>query len=578
MHSLFAAFVRPYCGRLVVIVATALVAVGCALAQPIAAQALIQSVETNGAFAAALGVLVGITLVEALAASVHTVVLERTGARAVFDVRRGLADRILRWSVDRHRDERHGELISLLTTDTAQIHTMLVGGVFELVTAVVLAVGACALMIVISPLLFLVTIVAILGSSMVVGVASGRVRALSRSSQDATAAMGAELASSLRAVRTIRTAGATQRYIDRLIEPAARARDAAVALGNRVAVVSPIGQLATQGAFLSVVAVGAIQVTQGAIAFADLLAFLMYVVLVLSPLENGFRAIPVLQRARASWDRIVAAREVPIEEPQRRESRGRIPARGEGRLAPPAPGPIRFDGVDFRYADGAGGVSDATLTVRAGSLCALVGPSGSGKSTMLDLLARLQEPDRGRILLGEADLTSIGRRELSRRVVYMEQSAPMIDGSLADNLRLAAPDADDDRVRHALSDVGLDYLIDEDPRGIHTPLGESGRTLSGGEAQRVALARTMLSPAPIVLIDEPTSRLDAESEARVTAVIDALAGTKTVLVATHRLRSIAHADQVVYLRRDGTIRTGTHAQLVRSSRSYSRLAALSLAG
>lgn len=578
MRALFTAFVRPYYGRLVVIVATALIAVGCALAQPIAAQSLIQSVETNGAIAAALGVLVGITLVEALAASIHTVVLERAGARAVFDVRRGLADRILRWPVRRDRDERHGELISLLTTDTAQIHSMLVGGVFELVTAVVLAIGACALMMVISPLLFLVTAAAIIGSSVVVGVASGRVRALSRSSQDATAAMGAELAVSLRAVRTIRTAGATQRYIDRLVEPAARAKDAAVALGNRVAIVSPAGQLATQAAFLSVVAVGAIQVTQGAIGFADLLAFLMYVVLVLSPLENGFRAIPVLQRARASWDRIVTAMQVPVEEPQLLDLRGRGSSRGEGRVAPPAPGSIRFDGVGFRYAEGAGGVFDATLTVRAGSLCALVGASGSGKSTMLDLLTRLQEPDRGRILLGDTDLTSVGRRELSRRVAYMEQSAPVIDGSLADNLRLAAPDADDDQLLHALSDVGLDYLVGEDPRGIHTPLGESGRTLSGGEAQRVALARTMLSPAPIVLIDEPTSRLDAESEARVTAVIDALAGKRTVLVATHRLRSIVHADQVVYLRRNGTICTGTHAQLVRSSRSYSRLAALSLAG
>ena len=570
--SLFAVFVRPHRGRLLVIVATALVAVACALAQPLAAQALIEAVGTNGAVLLCLATLVAITVLEAVAAGVHTAVLERAGARAVFDVRRGLADRLLRWPLRRYHEGRAGELVSLLTSDTAQIHTMLVGGVFELVTAIVLTVGACTLMIVISPLLFAVTVAAIVGSAVIVGLASGPVRTLSRRSQDETAAMGSELASSLRALRTIRTAGATDPYVERLIEPAARARDAAIALGTRVAVVSPVGQMATQCAFLGVLAVGAIQVGRGEIAFADLLTFLMYVVLVLSPVEGAFRAIPVLQRARASWDRISAAMDVPVEKPQQSRHPSVAFARRDSAL------PLRLEGVSFQHGEGTGGVTDASLTVRAGSVCALVGPSGSGKSTILDLVSRLYEPDRGRILLGEADLGTIDRQELSSRLAYMEQGASLVDGSLAENLRLAAPDADDAQLRDALDAVGLGYLVDEDPRGIHSPLGESGRTLSGGEAQRVALARTVLSPAPIVLIDEPTSRLDPESEARVTSVIDGLAGRRTVLVVTHRLRAVVTADQVFYLRRDGTITSGTHAQLVRTSRSYSRLARLSLAG
>jgi len=573
LASFFHTFIRPHRGRLVVIVATAFVAVGCALAQPLAAQAVIEAVRTNHAIVLSLVVLVAVIAVEAVAAGLHTVLLERAGARAVFDVRRGLADRLLRWPVRRYSEERHGELVSLLTTDTAQVHTMVVGGVFEIVTAAALTVGACTLMFILSPLLFLVTVVAIIVSGAVVTLASGPVRTLSRRSQDATAQMGSELASSLRAMRTIRAAGATERYVARLIEPAVRARDAAVALGNRTAIVSPIGQMATQCAFLAVLAVGAIQVGQGTMAFSELLAFLMYVVLVLSPVENALRAVPVLQRARASWDRISAALRVPVEDPQSDE---RI-ARSAGESEVSAPGPIRLEGVGFAHPHGAGGVSDVSLTVRAGSICALVGPSGSGKSTILDLLARLHDPDSGRILLGGADLAQMDRREVSRRVAYMEQNAPLIDGSLADNLRLGAPHADDEQLMRALNAMGLDDLVAEDPRGIHVPLGETGRALSGGEAQRLALARTLLSPGSIVLIDEPTSRLDPESEARINAVIGGLAGTRTVLVVTHRLHTAAGADQVVYLRRDGTISTGTHSHLVRTSRSYSRLARLSLA-
>lgn len=573
MASLVRTFVRPHRGRLVIVVATAFVAVGCALAQPLAAQGLIEAVQTNQPIMLSLGLLAGIIVAEAVAASLHTVLLERAGARAVFDVRRRLADRVLRWPVRQYSDERHGELISLLTTDTAQVHTMVVGGVFELVTATVLTVGACTLMFVLSPVLFVVTVVAIVCSGVVVALASGPVRTSSRRSQDETAAMGSELASSLRALRTIRTAGATDRYVARVIAPAARARDAAIALGNRLAVVSPVGQMATQCAFLAVLAVGAIQVDQGAMAFSELLAFLMYVVLVLSPVENALRAVPVLQKARASWDRISAALRVGVEEPQRDERIARAAA--EGGVS--APGSLRLEGVGFGYAHGASGVRDVSLTVRAGSLCALVGPSGSGKSTILDLLARLHEPDGGRILIGDVDLARIGRRELSTRVAYMEQNAPLLDGSLADNLRLAAPHADDEQLLRALDAVGLGYLVDDDARGIHAPLGETGRALSGGEAQRIALARTVLSPASIVLIDEPTSRLDAESEARINAVIGGLAGMRTVLVVTHRLHAMAGADQVFYLRRDGTISSGTHAHLVRTSRSYSRLARLSLA-
>ncbi|MHC2185353.1 ABC-type multidrug transport system fused ATPase/permease subunit [Rathayibacter agropyri] len=577
MTFLFQTFVRPHRGRLAVIVLTAFVAVACALAQPLIAQELIEAVRTNQTVMLTLGTLVVVILVEAVASGVHTFLLERAGAHAVFDVRRSLANRILRWPVRRYSDERQGELVSLLTTDTAQMHALLVGGVFQLVTAAALTIGACILMIVINPLLFAVTLVAIIGSGAVVGVMSDRVRALSRQSQDATAAMGSELASSLRAIRTIRTSGATEHYIDRLVEPAKRALDAMVALGNRLAVVSPVGQMATQCAFLAVLAVGAIQVAQGGMTFADLLAFLMYVVLVLSPVENAFRAVPLLQKARASWDRIVAAMEMPVEKPQRLAVGRAERAKKSAHSRVLSPSSLQFEGVTFHYPDGGTGVSDVSFTIGAGSLCALVGASGSGKSTILDLLSRLCEPDSGRILLGGSDLGTLDRHELSTRLAYMEQSAPLIDGSVAENLRLAAPEADDEQLLRSLATVGLAHLVLDDPRGLNALLGESGRDLSGGEAQRLAFARMVLSPAPIVVIDEPTSRLDPESEAQIAAVIDSFAGMRTVLVVTHRLRSVARADQVFYLRRNGTVASGTHSQLVHTSRSYSRLAQLSLA-
>jgi len=561
---------RPHRGLLVVIAAAALVAVGCALAQPLAARAVIDSVGANQSAILSLGILVGVVLVEASAAGLRTVLLERAGARTVFEMRRELVHRILRWPVRRYSEQRQGELISLLTTDTAQVHTLVAGGILELVTGVVLLLGAGVFMAVLSPLLFAITLTVIFCAGAVAAVASGPLRSLGRRIQDETAAMGSEAASVLDAIRTIRTAGATDDYARKLIAPAARARDAAFAFGSRAAIVSPVGHMATKGALLIVLVAGSILVGRSMMRFSDLVAFLMYLVVVLSPVENALRAIPAMQRARASGDRIAAALEIPAEEPQRAERIETACARGRAYSGVSAPSSLRFEKVCFRHGQGAGGIQDVTFTIRAGSLSALVGPSGGGTSTILDLVARLRDPDSGRILLDGRDLRSIDRRELSSRVAYLEQKAPLLDGTLSDNLRLAAPDASDEQLLRALDAVGLSHLVDEDRRGLHASLGASGRTLSGGESQRLALARTMLSPASIVIVDDPASHLDAESEARVNAVIGRLAGMRTVLVVTHRLHAAVGADHVFFLRSDGTIARGIDSDVFRAAPSFSR--------
>ncbi len=229
------------------------------------------------------------------------------------------------------------------------------------------------------------------------------------------------------------------------------------------------------------------------------------------------------------------------------------PAVVEAPLDPlPAPSPGEFgldiEGLDLVFA-GRGKVLDGLdLSIAPGETVGLVGPSGGGKTTLLSLILRLASPGAGRISCGGVDLDSIDPREWRRHLVWVPQRPTLFSGSLAWNLRLFEPEADEDALRQAAADAGLEDLIAGLPDGLDTPIGDGGRRLSVGQAQRVALARALISRSPMVLLDEPTAHLDSDSEETVARAIARLTAGRTALLVSHRRRAIAGADRVLELR------------------------------
>jgi ATP-binding cassette subfamily B protein len=220
---------------------------------------------------------------------------------------------------------------------------------------------------------------------------------------------------------------------------------------------------------------------------------------------------------------------------------------------------IGFDHVSFAYGQ-VKAVDDVTLTLPSGSITALIGPSGSGKSTLATLVARFADPDSGTVTIGGVDLRRIPTAELYRQVAFVLQNPQLLRMSIRDNIRLARPDATDEQVREAARAARIDDVVTALPDGYDTVLG-AGTNLSGGETQRIAIARAILADAPILLLDEATAFVDPESEAEIQRALDRLVKGRTVLVIAHRPASVIGADRIVVMERGRVVAQGTHREL-----------------
>lgn len=273
-----------------------------------------------------------------------------------------------------------------------------------------------------------------------------------------------------------------------------------------------------------------------------------------------------------------------------REACGRIselldtPARAASSPPPARTAPIPPSGaiglsleqVSFRYsADRTPALTDVSFRVAPGSVVALVGPSGAGKSTIAHLVVRFISPGSGRVVCGGHALEEFDVEEWRRQVAWLPQRPSLFHGAVIDNLLLARPGASASEIERAVSLAHADEFIRRLPRGLLAPVGEGGVRLSGGQAQRLALARAFLKDAPLVVLDEPTSHLDPDNDALVTDAVRTLSRGRTVLLIAHRLTTVSEAGLIVILSAGRVVEQGRHAELMQARGLYSRMVAAS---
>ena len=442
--------------------------------------------------------------------------------------------------------------------------------------------GALSAMLVIDPVLLALTVLVIAVSVVTVVLLSARVRVASRKQQEKVGDLAASVERALGAIRTVRASNATDRETAAIEKDAKGAWEMGIQVAKISALVVPIAGIALQVSLLVVLGVGGFRVASGAITIANLVAFIFFLFMLIMPLGQAFGAITSVNQALGALGRIQEIVTLPSE------------AELDGAIEPAAPLPsdaaISFHDVVFTYPappvvasePSAGETVEAAkdLTVLhgvsfdapRGQRTALVGPSGAGKSTILALIERFYDPTEGLVRLGGVDIRGLDREALRAQIGYVEQDAPVLAGSLRDNLTLGAPDATDEECIRVLHDVNLTEVLERSEKGLDAAVGEEGVMLSGGERQRLAIARTLLAAPPILLLDESTSSLDGLNEQLLREAIDAVAENRTLIVIAHRLSTVVDSDQIVVLDHGRVVGTGTHSELVKSTPLYRELA------
>lgn len=556
-----AALTRPYSGWLAVGIVSVAVAGAIGLAFPLVVRRLLDAAFSPGAAPAAarqaldraMLLLVALMLVQAGFNFLRTYSLGRVGESVVADLRKKVFGHLLDLDVPFFTSRQTGELVSRLTADVATVQSAVSQALAQVVNQGITLLGGLVLLFVLEPRLTLVML-AVVPPVVVAGAVFGRgLRRVSAEFQDRLAAASAAAEEAIGGVRVVKAFGAEDAERRRYASGIDAAFEAALRRVRLRALFVPAVLLCAFAGLGVVLWYGGRLALAGQLSSGDLVAFLLLTMFVAGSLGTFTGLWAQLQEASGASKRVFelldARPELPVD-PR--------PVRLGG-----VRGAVALEEVSFTYPGRATPALDrVSLAAEPGSVVAVVGPSGAGKSTLLSLLMRFADPDAGAVTLDGVDLRRLDPAELRSHLAYVPQETVLFSGTVADNLRLAKPDATDAELRAAAEAADAHEFISALPQGYDTPVGERGVRLSGGQRQRIAIARALLRDPRVLLLDEATSSLDGESEAAVQRALARLMAGRTTVVVAHRLATVANADRIYVLHDGRVVDVGAHGELM----------------
>ncbi|MBL9134636.1 MAG: ABC transporter ATP-binding protein [Verrucomicrobiales bacterium] len=504
-------------------------------------QGALENFGRSGVLAGTCVMVVVLTGLRAGAAYASTIGFAQAGSRTMSEVR-GMVFRHLQClSLSFHQRSRGGDLVLRVINDVSQLQDVLVTAVVPLVTRVVMLVGMVALMFAMNPRLAGVAM-AVLPIFWLRGLKLSRgIHEVARRQRHREGEMAATAAESLGAMSVVKSLSLEEQFAEVFGQRNAKALREDVQGKRLSAKLERSVDVFIAAATALVLWQGTELVWSGQLTPGDLLVFLAYLKTAFRPLQDSAKYSGRLAKAAAAGERVLAVL----------EERVKVVDRPGARVAPPFVGEVRFEGVGYQHEGLDGrrgrGIEGVSFTAHPGQIVALVGPSGSGKSTVLSLVSRLQDPDKGRVLIDGVDLRDLTVASVRSQVAVVLQDTGLFAGTVADNIRAGRDEASDAEVEAAAIQAQADEFISQLPEGYATRLGERGVTLSQGQRQRLAVARAAVRRSPILLLDEPTAGLDESGAEAVFAGIRRLAERATVILATHHPREAAMADQVIRL-------------------------------
>ncbi|MBR3351662.1 MAG: ABC transporter ATP-binding protein [Erysipelotrichaceae bacterium] len=482
----------------------------------------------------------------------------------VGDLRTKVYDKLAHMHLGYFHDKQTGDLMSRVVNDTRDFELLYAHMIPETITNLVTFAGVLITLLSINPKLALITcapIPLIIFASFTFG---RKVSPFFRISQQKMGELNGKLQDNLSSTHEIQSFGREDYEVGRVNEKNFEHVRAMLQALKVSAVFHPSVEFISSIGTVLVVGFGGYLAYAEGLQVEDIVAFLLYLSLFYQPVTGLANLVENMQQSLAGAERVITILDAPSEIVDKPGSMDLQNVKGE----------ITFDHVSFSYIDGIPVLNDVSFTCKPGEMLALVGPTGVGKTTITELLSRFYEPDSGRILIDGQDIQNITLKSLRQNISTVLQDTFLFNGTIAENISYARPDASMEEIRQAAKAANIDQEIEAMPQGYDTVTGERGVKLSGGQKQRIAIARAIIRRSPIIVLDEATAAVDVETEKQIRNAINSLAGKRTIVAIAHRLSTIRSAEQILVIEEGTVVERGTHEELVRLNGQYAHMNAV----
>ncbi|MET9553676.1 ABC transporter ATP-binding protein [Streptomyces sp. NPDC006645] len=574
-------FARPHRRTLIHGLCLALLVSGLGLATPMVTKQVLDALGTSASLTGPVATLLVLLVVGGAMSFWQWILLGTLGERVVLEARGSLVRRFLRATVPAVTSRPPGELVTRVTSDTVLLREATSESLIGLINGAVMMAGSLALMGWLDPVLLGTTLAAIALTGLLFAFLMPGIARSQQQAQEHVGRLGGVLEGTLRAIRTVKVNRAEDRMEQRIMTDARASAEHGTRVVRREALAWTIAWSGIQLAIIAILGAGAWRVADGQLQVSSLIAFLLYAFALMEPVTELSQNVTTLQAGIAAAERIRQADALSTEDPTRGGAAGAhvraAPASVAGGHVRAGVSPIRDETPVLRLGkvtaaygpDRAPAVRDIDLAIPRRGHTAVVGPSGAGKTTLLSLVLRFLEPTHGELFLDGRPYRDHTHSDIRARLAYVEQDTPVVPGTIRDNLLLARPGATTDQLRQVLRDVRLAERVDALDDGLDTPL--SSTNVSGGERQRIALARALLATPDVLLLDEATAQLDGVTEAAVQSCVRARATTGAVVTIAHRLSTVLDADMIVVMEAGRIRAQGRHEDLLVSDTLYREL-------